>query len=137
MNMRALSLILVVSLLAACGGNKMQRDRQEMMDRWEVLVRWSQYDALIDFIHPDYLEENPVTRLDIDRLSQFRVAEYRVRQVMVEPDGLGAERVVQIRMVHAHSQRERVINHIEIWRFDDDTDRWLLHSGPPDPRERY
>ncbi len=131
---KGLAVLLAALLLAACASNQLQKNRQEMMDRWEVLVRWSQFDALIDFIHPDWLEENPIARLDVDRLDQFRVTEYRVRTVLVDPDGKAAQRQVRIRMIHKHSAHERVIDHVEVWRYDEELKRWLLHSGLPDPR---
>lgn len=134
--MPKLLIILMVSLLiSACAGNSQaQREREQAMDRWRDMVRWSEYDGLVDMIHPDWLAENPIRSLEIQRLRQFRVSEYRVRQVISDPDGLGVERHVQIRLYHVHSARERVIEHREVWRYDEQLERWLLHSGLPDPR---
>ena len=129
-------LIFVALGLGGCGGNQVQTARTETMDAWESLVRWSQFDALIDFIHPEYLSEQPVTQLDVDRLHQFRVTEYRVRQVLVDPDGRELERLARLRLYHIHSARERIVDHREVWRYDDDLGRWMLHSGLPDPRQR-
>jgi len=134
---RQLLAILTILVLAACAGNQQQRERDSAVERWEEAVRWSQqYDVLLDYIHPEWLAENPVSMLDINRLNQFRVTEYRVRQVVTDPDELGFQRVVQIRLYHVHTQRERVIDHREVWRYDENLERWLLHSGLPDPR-RY
>lgn len=131
---RPLVLLLLIAGLSACGGNQVQRTGVETMDQWERLVRWSQFDALVDFIHPDFLETNPILQLDVDRLHQFRVTEYRVRQILSAPDGLEVERVVRLRLIHLHSARERVVDHREIWRYDPERRAWLLHSGLPDPR---
>jgi hypothetical protein len=57
-----------------------------------------------------------------------------VRQVLAEPEGTGFERTVRIRMYHLHSAYERVVDHREVWRYDESLERWLLHSGLPDPR---
>lgn len=134
---RALIVILTLLILAGCASNnKLTRERQEAMDAWEQRVRWSAYQTLVDFIHPDYLAENPVSQLDVDRLEQFRTSEYRLRQVMLEPEGSGVERLVRIRLHHLHTARERVIDHREVWRYDEEREAWLLHSGLPDPR-RY
>ncbi len=134
--MKAAVLVIVSSLLllVACGTAQQHEERQDTMDRWEALVRWSEFEALVDMIHPEWLADNPIHPVDLDRLEQFRVTEYRVRQVLADPDGKGFERVVRIRMYHVHSARERVVDHREIWRYDEDLDRWLLHSGLPDPR---
>ena len=126
--------LLALLLLSACGGNQVQRVGVETMDQWERLVRWSQFDALVDFIHPDYMAATPIMQLDVDRLHQFRVSEYRVRQVLYAPDGREIERVVRLRLIHVHSAQERVVDHREIWRYDPERRAWLLHSGLPDPR---
>jgi len=132
---KPLMLLMVALLLAACAsGNQAQRERQQTMDLWQEMVRWSEYDGLIDMIHPEWLAENPIRNIELERLRQFRVTEYRVRQVISDPDGLGVERRVQIRLYHVHSARERVIQHREVWRYDEKRERWLLHSGLPDPR---
>ncbi len=133
MKLACIAMVSAALALTACGGGQMERERQEMLDRWEVLVRWNHFESLIDFIHPDWLAENPVTELDIRRLEQFRVTEFRPRQVTVDPDGMGVRRAVRIRMYHVHTQRERVIDHVEQWRYHEDMDAWLLHSGLPDP----
>lgn len=127
-------LLLAAAVLSACAGNEIQRQGNETMDRWESLVRWAQFDALIDFLHPDYLQANPVAQLDIDRLHQFRVAEYRVRQIIASADGQSVERVVRLRLFHVHTAQERVVDHRELWRYDPELRAWLLHSGLPDPR---
>jgi len=134
--MKAAALVILSGalLLTGCGVSQQHQDRQDAMDRWEALVRWSEFDALVDLIHPEWLSENPIHPVDIDRLHQFRVTEYRVRQVLADPDGMGFQRVVSIRMYHVHSARERIVDHREIWRYDEDLERWLLHSGLPDPR---
>jgi len=131
---RQLLLVLVALSLSACAGNQIQRTGKETMDTWESLVRWSQFDALVDFIHPEYLQDNPVTQLDVDRLHQFRVTEYRVRQILAAPDGERVERIVRLRLFHVHTAHERVVDHREVWRYDPERRAWLLHSGLPDPR---
>jgi len=132
---RALVIALTLLILAACASSPSSSERTQMMDRWEVLVRWNQFDALLDFIHPEYLAEHPDIESDLERLNQFRVTEYRVRRVTLAPDGESAERLVRLRMYDQGSARERVIDHRELWRYDDDLEAWMLHSGLPDPSE--
>ena len=128
-------LILMLALAAgACAGNPVQRAATETLERWEAMVRWSQFDALVDFIHPDHLQTHPVTQLEIDRLGQFRVTEYRVGQVLTAADGQRLERRVRLRLYHVHSAQERRVDYHEVWRYDPDLRAWRLHSGLPDPR---
>ncbi len=127
--------LLSVLMLSGCGSGPPEREKQDRIMAWESAVRWSEHkDALLDFIHPEWLAEHPVSPLDIDRLEQFRVTEYRVRQVIANPNGLEIERRVQLRLYHVHTARERVIDHREIWRYDEESEVWLMHSGIPDPR---
>lgn len=128
-----LMFVLAATMLAACATTRMEREMNEAMDAWAVTLRWSDNpDALIEFMHPDYLEENPVDEDVLRRLQQFRVTEYRLRQQVTEPDGLAAYRRVALRLYHLGSAREITIMHEEIWRYDPEFERWLLHSGLPD-----
>lgn len=122
----------VLLLATACASRQQSDRRTETLDRYEALVRWNQFDSLPDFMHPDWLEQNPVTPLDIERLKQFRVSQYRVRQVMSLPDDEGFDRLVELRLYHLHTARERVVEYVEAWRWDPERERWMLHSGLPD-----
>jgi len=131
-NWRAWTLVLLLGL-ASCAGGQAQREREQALRGWEALVRWSQYDSLVDYIHPEYLAEHPILPLDVQRLHQFRVTEYRVRQVLIDEQH-NIDRLVQLRLYQIHTARERVIDHREVWRYDEERKQWLLHSGLPDPR---
>ena len=132
-----LPLLLALVFVAGCGAMSDQdRLRTETLQRYEAIVRWNQFDAMVDFMHPEWLEENPVSSLDIDRLHQFRVSQYSVRQVMSEPAG-GIDRLVQLRMYNKHTARERVVEYVESWRWDEERGRWMLHSGLPDVTGKF
>ena len=124
--------LLSLLLLTGCGAmSDRDRLRTETIQRYEATVRWNQFDAMVDFMHPEWLEENPVSSLDIDRLHQFRVSQYSVRQVMSVPES-GVDRLVQLRIYNKHTARERVVDYVEAWRWDEERERWMLHSGLPD-----
>ena len=127
--------LLLLPLLAGCAASQSGRERTEALDRYEALVRWNQFDSLVDFIHPDYLEENPVRDVEIERLHQFRVSQYRVKQVLSITDAEGMDRLIELRLYNLHTARERSVEYVESWRWDETRERWMLHSGLPDPTD--
>lgn len=130
-------LIAMLGLLSACSTlEDKDRLRTETLERFEAVLRWNQFDSLVDFMHPNWLAEHPVTSLEIERLHQFRVSQYNLRQVLAAPDG-GVDRLVQLRLYNKHTARERVVEYSESWRWDDERGRWMLHSGLPDVTGRF
>lgn len=123
---------ILAGTLAACATNDKDRLRTETMDQYEALVRWNQFHNLVDYMHPDWLAENPIRELDLSRLQQFQVSQYQVRQVLALDDGSGIDRLVQLHLYHVHTQRARTIQYLEAWRWDEEREGWFLHSGLPD-----
>lgn len=134
---RIITATLILVLVAACGGNQVEENRSETFKQYETIVRWSQWDAAADFISPEYLAENPITRLDMDRLRLFRVTAYTIRSTGIYDEGMTARQVVEIRMFNKNQGVERTIIDEQEWRYNEQAKRWLLHSGLPDPTQRY
>ena len=130
--LRTLVLIALTALLTAGPKTKEETDRSDTLVQYDTVVRWAQWDAAVDFIAPDYLEENPVTRLDLDRLRLFRVTQYSVRSAVPFDEGKGLIQVVEIKMFNKNQARERVIIDEQEWKYDEESERWQLHSGLPD-----
>ena len=131
-------IVLSIALaLAACTPNPADKSRGETFKQYETIVRWSQWDAAADFIAPEYLQEHPITRLEMERLRLFRVTAYTVRSTGVYDDGMTARQTVEIKMFNSHQAVERTILDQQEWRYHPDIKRWLLHSGLPDPTQRY
>jgi hypothetical protein len=133
----ALVLVATTVLLAGCPSNQVDKSRGETFKQYETIIRWSQWDAAADFIAPEYLAEHPISRLDMDRLRLFRVTAYTVRSTGVYDEGMTARQVVEIKMFNANQAVERTILNEQEWRYHEDVKRWLLHSGLPDPTQRY
>jgi len=131
-------IVLSIALaLAACTPNPADKSRGETFKQYETIVRWSQWDAAADFIAPEYLQEHPITRLEMERLRLFRVTAYTVRSTGVYDEGMTARQTVEIKMFNSHQAVERTILDQQEWRYHPDIKRWLLHSGLPDPTQRY
>jgi hypothetical protein len=133
--LRTLVLLALTALLTACPKTKEESDLSDTLLQYDTVIRWAQWDAAVDFIAADYLEENPVTRLDLDRLRLFRVTQYTVRSAVPFDDGNGLIQVVEIKMFNKNQARERVIIDEQEWKYDEEIERWQLHSGLPDPTQ--
>ena len=135
---KTLSVLVVAMLvLASCSTNQVSKSRGEAFKQYETIIRWSQWDAAADFISPEYMAEHPISRLDMDRLRLFKVTSYTVRSTGVFDEGMTARQQVEIKMFNANQAVERTIINDQEWRYDEESKRWLLHSGLPDPTKRY
>jgi hypothetical protein len=132
-----LGLLLVTVILSGCPAASKTASLDETLQRYEQMIRWSEWNAAMEFLAPEYLNEHPITRLDIDRLNLFRVTSYTVGQSAVTTDGLALRQSVEIRLFSKNQAVERVIYDQQFWQYDAETDRWLLHSGLPDVTRRY
>jgi hypothetical protein len=133
----ALLFSLAILMLAACSSNQVEKSRGEVFKQYETIIRWSQWDAAADFISLEYQEEHPITRLEMDRLRLFKVTTYTIRSTGVYDEGMTARQVVEIKMFNNTKGVERTIIDEQEWRYDEERKRWLLHSGLPDPTNRY
>ena len=135
--------VVIVALLcaltfAACTPpNSAEKSLSEALKQYETIIRWSQWDAAADFIAPAYMAENPVTRLDMDRLRLFRVTTYTIRSTGIYDEGMTARQSVEIRMFNKNQGVERTIIDDQEWQYNEELQRWYLHSGLPDPTKRY
>ncbi len=130
-----LMLVLLLSL-TGCVPNQLEKSRSEAFRQYEIIVRWSQWDAAADFISPEYLKDHPISRLEMDRLRLFRVTQYTIRSVNILEEGMAATQVVEIKLFNTNQGLERSIIDEQFWRYDESSQRWRLHSPLPDPTQR-
>ena len=124
--------VLSLLILGACASNSKKKTLDFTLNQYEVAVRWSQWDGTLDFLAPEYLEEHPVSALDLDRLRLFRVTQYVVRSVMPSSDGLAVQQVVELRLFNRNRAIEKSLIDRQEWRYNEERQRWFLHSGLPD-----
>lgn len=134
--LRSVLFLGLAALLAGCPQTKEEKDLTDTLQQYETIIRWAQWDAAADFIAPEYLEDNPITRLDMDRLRLFKVTQYIVRSSAGVDAGKGLVQSVEIRMFNKNQARERVIVDEQYWKYNTVTERWQLHSGLPDPTQK-
>jgi hypothetical protein len=132
---RSLLMLLIAILLAGCPQTQEEKGLSETLSQYETFVRWAQWDAASNFIAPEYQEEHPITSLELERLRLFRVTQYLVRSSAPVDGGDGLLQTVEIRIYNKNQARERTVIDEQYWKFNQETKRWLLHSGLPDPTQ--
>jgi hypothetical protein len=124
--------LLPILLLASCASSKQDKTLDLILSQYEKTIRWSQWDAAVEFLAPEYLEVSAPTPLDLDRLRLFRVTNYEVRSAVPFDEGLGFRQTVEIRMFNKNRAVERSVRDVQEWRYDADREGWFLTSGLPD-----
>ena len=69
-------------------------------------------------------------------LGELLDAECAVATPIVD-EGMTAQQVVEIRMFNKNRGIEKTILDQQEWRYNEESKRWLLHSGLPDPTQTY
>jgi hypothetical protein len=124
--------LLTLGLSGCASSSKQNKELDETLKQYEIVIRWSQWDGAAGFLAPEYLENNPVTRLDMDRLRLFQVTQYIVRSAVPFDDGMGFRQVVNLRLFNKTRAVERSMIYVQEWHYHDEHERWYLHSGLPD-----
>jgi hypothetical protein len=127
-----LCLLLPLMQLGGCAASKQEKTLDLILAEYEKAVRWSQWDAAVEFLAPEYLEISAPTALDLDRLRLFRVTNYEIRSAIAIDEGKGFRQTVEIRLFNKNRAVERSIRDVQEWRYDAVRERWFLHSGLPD-----
>ena len=129
-------LFLVLSLPGCLPPGGIDQGRDDTMQQYENLVSWSEWDGAANFLAPAYLEEHPVSQLEMERLQMFKVTSYTPRAFAVTDGGMTAIQTVDIKMYNNTQAVERTITDEQVWRYDPELKHWLLYSGLPDPTKR-
>lgn len=124
-------------LLTSCYTPKKEQDLDETLLQYEQMIRWSQWDGAVNMLAPEYLEKHAITNLDMQRLRLFRTTQYIIRSALPFEDGNSYQQVVEIRMFNKTRATEKIVMDSQEWKYDEDTERWFLHSGLPDVSKRY
>ena len=134
--LRTIIIFGLAGLLLGCPQSKEDKDLSETLQQYETIIRWAQWDAAANFVSAEYQEEHPITRLEMDRLRLFRVTQYILRTSTPVDEGLGMKQIGELHNLNKNQARERTIIDEQYWKYDEERERWLLHSGLPDPTQR-
>lgn len=127
--------IVLILMLSACTTPKKDKF-DNTMTTIEQATRWNQFEGIVNLIDPEYLKDNPVSDLDIERLKQFRISGYTVTQKQMSEDGNSYVQTVMLQMYSVHNPVERQVRWNQEWRMNEESGRWTMFSGLPDVTQR-
>ena len=128
--LRAALALLLVLLLAACGGNAI-KPKVDTIREYGNAVRWSDWDSAIKFIDPVARVASTITQEDLDRLKDVKVTGYEVKTRATQDDGT-IKQTVEIRFIDENTQVERSKRVQETWRLDEGGKIWWLTTDLPE-----
>ena len=123
---------LVIAVTPANAASKRSQAKQLEISlfKYASAIRWNEFEMASNYIDPEYLEKNPPTDLEKERLKQIQVTGYEAKTQDTLPDGT-VEQTVEIRLINRNTQADRSVLDVQIWRWDQKAKRWWLTTGLP------
>ncbi len=132
---RSLRSVLVVSLSAlvviGCASLGRERLMLETLDGYRQAVRWGNFEDALAYVDPEFIKVRPYTALDMERYAQVSISAYREGDPVVGPDGKLRQNI-GISLFNRHTQVERNLIDRQVWRYDEEAERWWLETGLPE-----
>ena len=136
MSLRLVLLGFLTCALAACSTPGTQADLLETtLQSYAATIRWGNFEDALGFVDPETLKEHPVTKLDLDRYLQVRVAQY-LEQPLRHTGKDEVRQTVEITVSNNNTQTVRSFLDRQVWRYDEKLKRYWLVTGLPDITQR-
>ena len=130
---RIQSYIILLSLLVVgCTAvSEMRRIDQfeQIAHTYELAIRWSDFERASAFLEN---QENPALPAQIERLKQFQVTSYEVRQLLPSKD---KSQVIVFANVQYFKKSGLIVknySHRQLWKYNSEKENWFLTSGLPE-----
>jgi hypothetical protein len=132
-HMKIAALLILATFISSCASpNRQNKALDETLLQYEQVIRWSEWDGAIEFLDPQSMIDKPISTLDMDRLRLFRVTRYQVRSATPFNEGNSFRQVVELSLFNRNRAVEKRVIDQQEWRYNNERERWFLHSGLPD-----
>lgn len=125
-------LTLSVAAAGACGSKGKSKELDDTVNLYGQLIRWNEFEEALKYRDPEWAREHPVSDRYREHLKQITVTNYTEKQKGLNPDGVSAFQVVEVRYYNVQDARERLVTDRQDWRYDEESKRWLLYGDLPD-----
>ena len=128
MKLNFIGLSVIALLLLACshGQDMFLMKRDEVLTRYAGAIRWGEWEKAAQFQEPARR-----TRLDLAWLKTIHIATYNPVFLQDDPKSKIVEQTVEIRYFIEPFGSEKTLTDRQLWRFDEELDRWTLDSDLP------
>jgi hypothetical protein len=124
-------LLSTMLLLSGCATDKRNDSLAHTMIAYANAVRWDGFDAAEQFVDPKVREKHPLTDLDRERFKQVQVNDYDDGNGPLPAGEDEVRQTVRIGLTNIHTQSVRTIVDHQVWRYDQEKNKWWLESGIP------
>jgi hypothetical protein len=118
---------LVFALLAGCSHDIGLMRQDETLTGYESAIRWGLWEKAAS-----YQVRRPRPEQRLDRLRSYQVTGYQVRYKHSEDPSALLFQTVEIRYLRPNELTERSMVEEEMWRYDNDKERWMLETDLPE-----
>lgn len=124
--MRLTLLSLLAALLTACAHDFALMKKDETLHGYRAAIRWSEFEKVQGF-QSDMARRHSI----VPPYNQVRVTSYNVLSQSSDKNSMVLRQRVEIRYYFATELSERSVIDEEVWRYDDEQEKWLLDSPLP------
>ena len=131
------TLVLSIVLSTGCAtGDKNMQTLQDTLDAYKALIRWGEFNAAMQFLHPDHMPKPRDVELIMKRFEQIQVNGYVVKSQSPSGDVNTFLQTAEISFANRHNMVVRTIDDHQVWRWEPESERWMLISGLPNITRR-
>jgi hypothetical protein len=117
---------LLVLLLAACAHDLGLMKRDETLNAYRATVRWGPLESARKY----QSERARSLAVPLD-LEQLRISGYEVTSQTLDKERMTLSQTVKLRYYRSGNLVERETVDEQLWRYDDEQEKWLLDSPLP------
>lgn len=124
--------LLCVLVLVGCATyarHKQQGSFEDITEAYGNAIRWGKYELASGFRDNKGREEE---KPDFEYLKNIKVTSYELKAVNISKDGNAVQQDVEIEFYRIDQYIEKTITDRQLWKYDEEEERWFLHSELPD-----
>lgn len=126
MKFNLMALTAGAAILLACTSDIFLMKRDETLNRYAMAVRWGEFEKAREFQLPAFRKP-----LDEAWLKNIHISTYDTVFTREDATGKSVEQTVEIHYFNEQAGVEKSLTDRQVWRFDEDAERWVLMTDLP------